>query len=76
MVEKNEDTITLPRSVLRKFVDEAYERGKRDALKTIRAKTHKTAEIDSMSYKANIVFDEDEENERKSEKVDTKHTKT
>lgn len=74
--EDSDSLITLPRSVLRKFVDEAYEQGRRDALKEKHSKTHKTADIDGMAYKANIVFDEDEEDERKSEKADTKHSKT
>lgn len=61
------ETITLPRSVLQKFIDEAYEQGRRDALREKRSKTHKKADIGGMSYKANIVFDnEEEEDERKS----------
>ena len=63
MGDEKESLITLPRDVLRKFIDEAYERGKRDALKEMRSKTHKAADIGGMAYKANIVFDEDEDNE-------------
>ena len=63
MGDENESLITLPRDVLSKFIDEAYERGKRDALKEMRSKTHKAADIGGMAYKANIVFDEDEDNE-------------
>ena len=63
MGDEKESLIALPRDVLRKFIDEAYERGKRDALKEMRSKTHKAADIGGMAYKANIVFDEDEDNE-------------
>ena len=64
--EKNESLITLPHNVLQRFIDEAYERGRRDALKEMHCKTHKTARIGDAAYKANIVFDEDEKDEHKS----------
>lgn len=73
MVEnkENDSLITLQRSTFQKFIDEAYERGKRDAMKEMRSRTHKAADIGGMAYKANIVFDdEDEENERKSKQTD------
>lgn len=63
----DESVITIPREILRKFVDDAYARGKRDAYKEMRTKTHRTADLSGIRFKSNIVTGEDEEkDERKS----------
>lgn len=64
--------ITLPKSLFDKYLQEAYAKGRADALKERQTKTHKSADIGGMAYKANIVFDDEEsEDEQKPEQVDT-----
>lgn len=53
--------ITMPRELFKKYIDEAYERGKKKgraegrAEAMQKAKNHTTAEIDGAEFKAQIV---------------------